>query len=155
MRQLAELTALLINLDLVAAENIESVVDEPKIIPSGKIATLDTGLNAPGIVLYRQTYTAVFNIDDYPFNEHPVEELFGQISAYLLENGKGTDQIPQPETNVEVLDNDTANIEVQIKFEQDVYAVEDEVAGTITIKNKKYRVADPEIDYVESGDVAT
>jgi hypothetical protein len=155
MRQLAELTALLINLDLVAAENIESVADEPKIIPSGKIATLDTGLNAPGIVLYRQTYTAVFNIDDYPFKEHPIEELFGQISAYLLENGNGTDDIPQPETNVDVLDNDTANIEMRIKFEQDVCAVEDAVAGTITIKNKTYRVADPEIDYVESGDVAT
>jgi|GEM_PF-2144774 len=155
MKQLAELTTLLINLDLVAAENIESVADEPKIIPSGKIATLDTGLNAPGIVLYRQTYTGLFFIDDYPFNEHPVEELFGQICAYLLANGNGTDDIPVPETNVDVLDNGTANIEVQIKFEQDVYAVEDALAGTITLNNKNYRVADPEIDYVLTGDVAT
>jgi hypothetical protein len=155
MKQLAELTALLINLDLVAAENIESVADEPKIIPSGKVATLDTGLNAPGIVLYRQTYTAVFNIDDYPFNEHPVEELFGQICAYLLENGNGTDNITVPETNVDVLDNGTANIEVQIKFEQDVYGVEDALAGTIPLNGKRYRVADPVIDYVESGDVVT
>ncbi|MGZ5620561.1 MAG: phage tail protein [Methylobacter sp.] len=154
MRQLAELTALLINLDLVAAENIESVADEPKIIPSGRTVTLPTAANAPGIVLYRQTYTAVINIDDYPFSEHPVEELFGQICAYLLEHGNGTDQIPQPETNVDVLDNDTANIEVQIKFEQDVYGIED-AAGTILLKGKKYKVANPEIDYALSGDVAT
>jgi hypothetical protein len=73
----------------------------------------------------------------------------------LLENGNGTDEIPQPKTSVDVLDNCTANIEVQIEFEQDVYAIEDAVAGTITINGKKYRVADPEIDYVLSGDVAT
>ncbi|MGZ5025698.1 MAG: phage tail protein [Methylobacter sp.] len=154
MRQLSELTALLINLNLVAAENIESVADEPRIIPSGRLATLDTGLNKPGVILYRQTYTAVFNIDDYPFDKHPVEEIFGQICAYLLENGNGSDEIPVPKTSVDVLDNGTANIEVHIEFEEDVYGVEDP-AGTIPLKGKMYRVADPEIDYVLSGDIAT
>ena len=154
MRQLAELTALLIGLDLVAAENIESVADEPKIIPSGKTVTIDTGLNEPGIILYRQTYTGLFFIDDYPFDKHPGEELFGQICAYLLENGNGTDEIPVPQTNVDVLDNGTANIEVQIEFEQDVYGVEDP-AGTIPLKGKMFRIADPLVDYVLSGDVVT
>jgi len=154
MRQLAELTALLIGLDLVAAENIESVADEPKITPSGKVVTLITGVNEPGVILYRQTYTGLFFIDDYPFDKHPVEELFGQICAYLLENGNGTDEIPVPQTNVDVLDNGTANIEVQIKFEQDVYGVEDP-AGTIPLKGRAYRVADPLIDYVLTGDVVT
>lgn len=153
MKQLAELTLLLINLNLVAAENIESIADEPKMIPSGNMTTLPTGVNEPGIILYRQTYTGVFNIDDYPFDKHPVEELFGQICAYLLENGNGTDEIPQPQTNVDILDNGTANIEVRIKFEQDVYGVEDP-AGTIPLKGKRYRVVDPIIDYVLSGDVA-
>jgi len=154
MKQLSELTALLINLNLVAAESIESVADEPRIIPSGRIATLDTGLNKPGVILYRQTYTGLFFIDDYPFDKHPVEELLGQICAYLLENGNGSDEIPVPETHVEILDNGTANIEVQIKFEEDVYGVEDP-DGTIPLKGKMYRVADPEIDYVLTGDVAT
>lgn len=154
MKQLAELTLLLINLDLVAAENIESVADEPRIIPSGRMATLDTGLNQPGIILYRQTYTGVFNIDDYSFALHPVEQLLGQICAYLLENGNGTDEIPVPETSVDVLDNGTANIEVHINFEEDVYAVEDP-AGTIPLRGALYRLADPETDYVLTGDVTT
>lgn len=154
MRQLKELTDLIIALDFVHPRKVSSVADEPKIIPSGREITIDTGLNAPGIVLYRQTYTAVFNIDEFPFKKHAPEELFGQICGYLLENGNGTDQIPQPETNVDVLDNDTADIEVQIKFEQDVCGIEDDT-GTILIKGKKYKVADPEIDYVLSGDVAT
>lgn len=154
MKQLAELTALLINLDLVAAESIESVADELEIIPSGNVITLDTGVNEPGIVLYRQTYTGVFNIDDYPFDKHPVEELFGQICGYLLENGNGTDDIPVPKTHVNILDNGTANIEVHIEFEQDVYGVEDP-AGTIPLKGKFYRLVDPVVDYVLTGDVAT
>lgn len=153
MKQLAELTALLINLDLVAAENIESFADELKIIPSGTMITLPTGVNEPGIILYRQTYTGLFFIDDYPFDKHPVEELFGQICGYLLDNGNGSEEIPVPETNVDVLDNGTANIEVQIKFEQDVYAVEDP-AGTIPLKGKLYRVVDPVVDYVLTGDIA-
>jgi len=154
MKQLKELTALLIGLNFVSARKISGVADEPKIIPSGKILTLDTGLNAPGIVLYRQTYTAVFNIDGYPFKKHSPEELFGQISAYLLTNGNGGDEIPEPGINIDLLDNDTADIEIHIGFTEDVYGVEDP-AGTIPLKGKLYRVADPEIDYVLSGDVAT
>lgn len=154
MKQLSELTALLINLNLVAAESIESVADEPKIIPSGRIATLDTGLNQPGVILYRQTYTGLFFIDDYPFDKHPVEELFGQICAYLLEKGNGTEEIPMPKTSIDILDNGTANIEVQIEFEEDVYGVEDP-SGTIPLKGKMYRIADPEIDYVLTGEIRT
>lgn len=154
MKKLTALTTLLINLNLVAAENIESFADEPKIIPSGKTITLDTALNQPGIVLYRQTYTGVFNIDDYPFNEHPVAELFGQVCAYLLTNGNGTDEIPQPDINVEIHDNDTANIEIHIEFSEDVLAIEDP-AGTIPLNGTWYAVYEPTIDYVETGDVVT
>ncbi|MFZ2405531.1 MAG: phage tail protein [Methylobacter sp.] len=155
MRQLQELTSLIIALDFVHPRKVSSVADTPRIIPSGKTVTIDTGLNAPGVVLYRQSYTAVFNIDEYPFKKHAPAELFGHICAYLLEYGNGTDEIPEPETDVDVLDNDTANIEVRIKFEQDVYAVEDAVNGTILYRGKRYRIAEPEIDYVLSGDVVT
>jgi len=153
MRQLGELTRALIGLNLFVAENIESVADEPKIIPSGKEATLDTGVNEPGVILYRQTYTGVFNINNYPFKRNPVELLLGYVSAYLLENGNGDYQIPQPEINIDVLDHYMADIEIQIKFVEDVYGVEDP-DGLIPLNGKTYRIADPVIDYVLSGDVA-
>lgn len=153
MRQLTELTTLLINLDLVAAENIEGFADEPKIIPSGKIVTINTVLNEPGIVLYRQSYTGTFFIDDYPFNAHPITELFGHICAYLLDSGNGSDAIPEPVITVDILDNGTANIEVSIAFEQDIYAVEDS-SGSIPLNGKHYRIADPVTDYVLDGDIS-
>jgi hypothetical protein len=154
MRQLKELTDLIIALDFVHPRKVSSVADEPKIIPSGREITIDTGLNAPGIILYRQTYIGMFFIDNYPFKKHAPEELFGQVCAYLLENGNGTQEIPEPKTGIDVLDNDTANIEFSIEFMQDVYAVEDP-NGTIRLEGKRYRIADPEIDYALSGDVAT
>ena len=42
---------------------------------------------------------------------------------------------------------------VRIEFEEDVYGVEDP-AGTILLKGRAYRIADPLIDYVLAGDVA-
>lgn len=154
MTQLTALHQHLVNLDLVAAENIESFADEPRIVPSGKMETVITGVNQPGIVLYRQTYTATFFIERYPFNEHPVEELFGQVAAYLLENGNGTGEIPHPETDVEILDDNTADIEFSVEFEQDVYAVEDP-AGPIVLRGKNYAITTPVVDIATEADITT
>lgn len=148
MIKIKQLTAFLINLDLVAAESIESFVDDPKIIPSGKMISHDS------IVLYRQEYTASFFIDDYPHQEHPAELLFGHFCAWLINNDSDRKEIAEPKIDVEILDNGAANIEVSIDFEEDVLAIADP-AGPIELKGMHYRILDSDIYYAETGDVVT
>ena len=80
MKKLADLTTFLTELNLVAAENIFSYVDEPKIIPSGSYLSTDS------IILYRLDYTATINIERYPHKIHAAELLFGHVSAWLMDN---------------------------------------------------------------------
>lgn len=147
MNKIKALTAFLIGLDLVAAENIESFVDDPKIIPSGKV------LSHNSIILYRQDYTATIYVEDYPHKEHPAELLFGQVCAWLLNNDERFD-IPSPAVNIDILDNATANIEISIEFKEDVTAIEDE-AGPIELEGVRYRILDSDLFYAETGDVVT
>lgn len=148
MIKITALTHYLINCDLVAAENIESFVDDPKIIPSGIM------LSENSLLLYRQDYTATINIDDYPHQEHPAELLFAHVAAWLLENDQHRKDIAQPIVNIEILDNNTANIEISIDFNEDVYAVED-VNGPVTLFNVTYRIMDSDTYYALTGDVVT
>lgn len=147
MNKIKALTSFLISLDLVAAENIESFVDDPKIIPSGKC------LSHNSIVLYRQDYTATIYIEDFPHKEHPAELLFGHLCSWLL-NNDDRQEIAQPTVNVDVLDNDTANIEISIEFKEDVEAIEDD-AGPIELFGFRYRILESDIYYAETGDVVT
>jgi hypothetical protein len=147
MTKLQQLTAFLINLNLVAAEQIDGWVENPQIIPSGKSM-------GEGILLYRQEYDAVISIERFPHKNLPAELLFGQVCAWLMENDGERDEIAKPRTDVDILDAETADIEISISFEEDVYATPDP-AGTIVLNGVNYRLADALIDYAETGDVRT
>jgi hypothetical protein len=150
MKQLAAITAFLINLDLVAAEQIDSWVENPQIVPAGTVRT------AKGVVIYRQSYTAMIAIERYPHKRHPAELLFAHISAWLIEHdGERFDnEDAKITTDVEILENDTADIMVSIDFIEEVEIVEDP-AGTIQLAGKTWKLADIEIDYAEEGEVTT
>lgn len=64
MIKLQAITAFIVSLDLVAAENIDAWVENPKIVPRGK------SMGDDGIVLYTQTYDAVIAIERYPHKRH-------------------------------------------------------------------------------------
>lgn len=147
MVKLQQLTQFLINLDLVAVEQIDAWVENPRIIPAAKS-------NGRGILLYRQAYDAVISIERFPHKTHPAELLFAHVSAWLITNDSERDEIAQPRTEVDILDDDTADIEISIDFEEDIYITADP-AGTIDLDGTLYRLADPQIDYAETGEVKT
>lgn len=151
MNKIKQLHRFLVELDMVRAERIQSFVDEPKFIPSGKIVNHGA---EPAILLCRQEYTATFNIDEFPHKKHSPLLLFAQVSAWLLENDTERTDIAEPETNVEVIDNNSANVEFSIIFTEDVYGAEDP-AGPLQLNGKRYRLADVNLDYAETGDVRT
>ncbi len=148
MQKLALLTSFLVNLDLVAAEQIDTWVENPKVLPSGKM------MGNGQLILCRQTYDAVISIERYPHHRHPAELLFAQVCAWLIENDTDRDEIAAPDTDVDVLDNYVADVEMTISFEEDIAVVEDE-NGPIHFQEKRYRLAAFEIDYAEEGDLKT
>jgi hypothetical protein len=150
MRQIAAITEFLIGLDLVAAEQIDSWVEDPQIVPAGTVKTNDA------VVIYRQTYTALIAIERWPHKAHPVELLFAHISAWLIDNDgdRFDDNDAKITTDVEIMDDDTADIEIGIDFIEEVEIVQDS-GGPIFLNGFHWRLADAVIDYAETGDVAT
>lgn len=148
MIKLEQLTAYLLNLNLVAAEQVDSWVEDPQIVPAAK------DLGQGSMVLYRQVYDAVIYIERFNHQKHPAELLFGCVCAWLMQNDTERDEIAAPRTDVEILDDGTADIEITISFEEDVIAVLDP-AGQIEFGGDRYRLAEPIIFYAEEGDLRT
>lgn len=148
MRQIKALTSFLLGLNLVAAENIGSLVENPKVEPTAK------SMGDGGMILFRQTYDAVIDIERYPHQRHPVELLFGQVSAWLLTYD--VDRFDRKEasiqTDVEVLDAETANIMLVIDFIEEVGAVPDP-SGPIEYNGQRWRLDVPVINYALEGDL--
>lgn len=146
MIQLKALTSFLINLDLVAAEQVESWVENPKMILSGK------QISADSILLFKHEYDAVISIERFPHERHDINLLFGHVCAWLMTNDCDRDEISEPITDVDILDNDTADVEIKISFIEDIEAVED-IAGPIVLDGVAYNLAPAVIDVAEVGEV--
>jgi len=132
MKKIADLHAFILALDLVAAEQLDSYVDDLRIVPAAR----PTG-TAGQIIITEKHYTATFFIERYPHGRTSEDVLLAQICAWLIENDPTrTDPIEFP-VIVDVHDAQTANLEFGIVFEEWVLAVEN-VAGPITVNGKKY-----------------
>ena len=134
MQKIAALHAFIAGLNLVAAEQIDSAVDDLSIIPSGRPAVI-----AGQLIIAEQHYTASFFIERYPHGQIPAELLFAQISAWLLQNDTGRLEPVEFPMIVDVLDAQTANLEFGIPFTELVTGIPDP-AGSIVINGSGYRL---------------
>lgn len=148
MLKLQQITAFLVGLNLVAAENIDSWVENPRIVP--RCSIIDDGQ----VIVYTQTYDAMISIERYPHTRHPAELLFAQVSVWLIENDEDRfeKELPMPVTDVDILDSKTADIDIMITFKEDITAVADE-NGPIVINGQHYRLDDTTITYVKEGEM--
>ncbi len=148
MIKLQQLTAFLVDLNYVAAENIDAWIENPQIVPRCK------DLGEGQMIIYTQTYDAVLMIERFPHTRHPAELLFAQVCAWLVENDEerfDTD-LPNPSIDVDVLDNKTADIDITIRFEEDITAVPDD-NGPIMIQGEKYRLDNAVTSYVQESEI--
>lgn len=151
MKQLAAITEFLVGLDLVAAEQIESWVENPRIVPSATIKS-STG----GLVIYQQTYTAVIAIERFPHKTIPVERLFAHVSAWLIDNDnpdRFDHEDARIETDVEIMDDETADIEISIDFIEEVEIFK-RPGGPIRLNGEDWDLEPVEIYYAEEGELA-
>ena len=147
MIKLGQLHTFMANLNLVALENIDSWAENIRL----EAVCKDQGT---GLLLFRQEYDAVISIERFPHTRHPVEFLFAQVITWLMENdSEREDQhLGQPSVESDILDANLADLDITIPFAEDVQAIPDE-NGPIVINGQKYRLANYEIDYAETGDL--
>ena len=131
MIQLTALTSFLLNLNLFAAEQLESFVDDLTILPACRDAV------AGQIVVCEMDYTAAFYIERYPHATHRAELLVAQISAWLLQNDSNRHVGFQFPVVVDVLDDSTADLEIRIPFHETVTATQ-HPSGEILFNSQRY-----------------
>lgn len=148
MVKLQQITAFLVGLNLVAAENIDTWTENPRIVPRCKEITDGQ------MILYTQTYDAVLSFERWPHSRHPAELLFAHVCAWLVENDEDRfeKELAMPSTDVDILDHKTADIDITITFEEDITAVLDE-NGAITFGGQRYRLDDALISYVKEAEM--
>ncbi|WP_067095583.1 phage tail protein [Marinomonas atlantica] len=146
MKKFGQLTEFLRDSGMIQTNKMDQWVENIQLRGSGKY-------DGTNVLLYTQQYRAVFSIEHYAYKRYPVEQLFAQLVTWLSENDDRS-ELDDPDLNidVDVLDNDTADIEITVQFEEDVYITETE-GGNITMKGKAWGLADPAYDIAESAQV--
>lgn len=134
MQKIAALHTFLAGLNLVAAEQIDSAVDDLTIIPSGRPAA-----TAGQIIIAEKHYTASFFIERYPHGQVSEDQLFAQLSAWLLTNDTGRLEPVEFEMIVDVLDAQVANLEFGIPFTELVTLIPF-ATGPIVINGSHYKL---------------
>ena len=133
MNKIAALCSYLINLNLFAAEQMDSFVDDMTVIP----ALRPSGVFGQ-IVVCENDYTAVFFIERYPHKDKPVTQLLAHISQWLMQHDSERLTYEYPIT-VFVLDDNTADLEIKISFREKVTATANQ-NGDLLIKGVRYSV---------------
>ncbi len=135
MQKIKDLHAFIIGLNLFAAEQMDSFVDDLVITPAFR----GTGvLNE--VVAAEKDYTAMFFIERYPHKLVSPDQLLAQISAWLIENDPYRTDIVAFPMIVEVNDSETADLEFGISFNEWILAKEDP-AGAIVFNNTRYALS--------------
>lgn len=151
MKRLNQITDFLIGLDLVAAENIDSWAENFKVQPINTYSVIYPA----GFISCRMTYDAVIYIERFRHQSTPFELLLAQVSAWLANHGwrpDGENSTIVPD--VDILDDQTADITLAIDFCEDIELVE-WPGGPIELGDKRYQLRDLVINIAEDGEVTT
>lgn len=105
------------------------------------------------VLLYTMKYRAVFSIEGFVYSKDPIELLHTRLITWLADNDERSD-MDDAELNIspDLLDRHTANLEITMDFEEDVYIAEKE-GGPIKYAGRNWELAEPEHDIAESFDL--
>ena len=102
------------------------------------------------LLLHTMEYRAVLSFEEYPFTKSPIELFNARLLTWLADNDdRGDLDDKTPNVMVEILDDETADIEVSLQFEEDVYITEKE-GGPIEYAGCAWVLEEPEHDLAES-----
>ena len=130
MKQLKALSDYLRDLELIDDDRFDSWAEAGTLEPSGQAIT--AGAN-PVNLAYRTQYTAILSWEGFTGNAYL---LFAEVLRWLSENCYDYDELGFPQFDVELVDNDSADVEITVSFEESVYALEAVDGEALTIVDK-------------------
>jgi hypothetical protein len=148
MKKMAELRTFLVGCRMFHHEKIDVWAEKLSLQTRGK-------MEGNRVFLHRMTYRAVFSIEHYEYQKNSIDLLSARLITWLGDNDERSDMSEgdrAPEISVDVLDDYTADIEITLTFEEDVYIAEDE-SGGIEYAGRRWKLEKPEHDIAESFDL--
>lgn len=147
LEKLTALTAHISDYNLLMPEQFDSWMENGKMIPFNK------KMGADQLVICRYQYDAVFTFEGYTGSP---DMLMVIICAWLIENDNDRDKynLAAPDIDVDMVDDNRANVEVTITFSESIDLVKDEL-GLIHIHGARWRIANStvyDIDTAAVGD---
>jgi len=103
------------DLRLIDDDRFDSWAEQGTLAPSGR--QVITG-SSPITLAYRLNYTAVLSWEGFT---HDAYQLFAEVIHWLTLNCYDFDELGMPSFDVELEDNEAADIEITINFEESVY----------------------------------
>ena len=134
MKKLTELTTFLLDLNLFAAEQLESFVDDLKITPSCRKTQIEGRL-----IITEMHYTAVLFIERFPHHAVPASLLMAHISSWFIDHDPVRIDPFEFQVIVDVIDEQAADLEIRILFRETVEASEN-TGGAIQFNGKRYAI---------------
>lgn len=100
-----------------------------------------------GFIIVQQRYLAEIYIEELPFKKFDPAVLFANVGAWLMDNDQSredNDNLDDPEIEVVIEDESSAEIIINVHFEEPVKVVEDP-EGNIHWRGKRWKIEEYEI----------
>ncbi|MBF4247935.1 hypothetical protein EA004_23595 [Vibrio anguillarum] len=101
-----------------------------------------------GVDIAQQRYMAEFYIDRLPFKKYDPAVLFANVGAWLMDYDQEREEqlgkLKDPSIDVVVEDENSAEVIIQVVFEEPIKVVED-LEGDIYWQGKRWKIAQYEI----------
>ncbi|WP_020411000.1 phage tail protein [Hahella ganghwensis] len=132
LAKLQQLTAHLLDRNLVAVEQLDSWME------NGTLELADKSLGQ-GVRICRLKYDAVLTLERYPGDP---QTLFAHLVIWLSDHDPDRDRegLAPPDVEVDVNDQDTADIEIRVSFYENIDLVKDDT-GDIAFNGESWRLA--------------
>ncbi|KPG92924.1 phage tail protein [Pseudomonas sp. RIT-PI-q] len=144
MIKLRALTTYLIERQLVLPEQLDSWTDQVNL---ELIWKPDLG----GLHMGDMRYSATIALER--FADHP-GRLMALVGSWLEGNDQGRDELPAPKFDITMLDNDLADVDITLEFNEPQYLAEDP-AGEIEAFGKTWAFVPFDLWIAEHGEVGT
>lgn len=106
-----------------------------------------------GIDIAQQRYLAEFQIDRLPFKKYDPAVLFANVAAWLMDYDEERDnqlgELKDPEIEVVIEDENSAEVLIQVMFEEPI-KIEEAAEGDIYWMGKRWKIADYQIWVAEN-----
>lgn len=135
----------LASLNLVDKNQIESWMEDARLVPEGKNETVGID-DMVGVNLAYMDYNAVFFIENFSSNNPAL--LLALVIAWLMENDPDRDSDMDPTFEIDPIDDKHDDVEIKMPFKEKLQ-IKLDPNGKIFLDGKFWSLAEPDIKTAE------